>query len=102
MGGFYPVCECRAGEWPHTEALTWRAEMPSSSAARCQPLTSVAASGAGAVSARNCSSAATIAAASESDAAAERISILGRGGLRLPFLATPASYPTSAWGRLRV
>jgi alanine dehydrogenase len=57
--------------------------MPSSRAARCQPLTAGLASGTGAVSARNCSSAATIAAASDSEAA-ESSSIRGRGGLRLP------------------
>jgi alanine dehydrogenase len=63
--------------------------MPSSRAVRSQELCdSPASDGAGAVSARNCSTAATIAAASDSDAVVETSSILGRGGRRLPFVAT--------------
>jgi acid phosphatase family membrane protein YuiD len=75
------------GAWPQTAALTWRAEMPSSSAARCQALTVGVALAAGAVSARNCSRAATIAAASVSEAVPETISMRGLGGRRLPLLA---------------
>jgi hypothetical protein len=68
---FYPVSGRRADE------------TPSSRAARCQGL--VAGSplaGGGAVSARNCSIPATIAAASASEAPVETISIRGRGGRR--------------------
>jgi hypothetical protein len=60
--------------------------MPSSSAARCQGLgAGPLAEGDGAVSAMNCSSAATIAAASLSLAPPVSISIRGRGGRRSPF-----------------
>jgi hypothetical protein len=57
-------------------------------AARCQPLAGSLAAGTGAVSARNRSSPAAIAAAS-SGVAVLGGSILGRGGRRLPFLLTP-------------
>ena len=56
---------------------------PSSSAAHCHAL-GVDGVGAGAASARNCSRAATIAAASDSEAPSETISIRGLRGLRLP------------------
>ena len=60
--------------------------MPSSSAARAHGLSvGPAVAGTGAVSARNCSTAATTAVASVSDPAAESSSIRGRGGLRAPF-----------------
>jgi alanine dehydrogenase len=61
--------------------------MPSTSAVRAHGLIDGAGgSGAGAVSARNCSIAATTAAASASDAPPESISIRGRGGRRSPFV----------------
>ncbi len=66
--------------------------MPSSRAARCQALTAGRGSGAGAVSIRNCSSAATIAAASLGEAPEETSSIRGLGGLRLPLLALTSAH----------
>jgi alanine dehydrogenase len=76
---FYPVREPQAS----SSAL----ETPSRSAARCQRLcVEVAGAGAGAVSARNCSTAATTAAASVSDAASVTRRMFGRGGRRSPFL----------------
>ena len=80
------------GAWPQAYPVSWRDAMPSSSAARCQPLDrSTGGVGAGAVSIRNCSTAATIAAASSGAGAPERSSILGRGGRRLPLLAPLAA-----------
>jgi hypothetical protein len=71
--------------------------MPSSSAARCHSLAGgLAVPGAGAVSARNCSTAATIAAASDSEATGETSSIRGLGGRRLPLVAT-AGTVDDAW-----
>ena len=62
--------------------------MPSNSPARAQGLTAgPAAAGGGAVSRRNCSIAAAIAAASSADAY-WRTSIRGRAGRCLPFLVT--------------
>lgn len=58
--------------------------MPSINAARCQGLAARGGSGTGAVSAMNCSSAATIAAAS-CGGGEPSISTRGRGGLRFPF-----------------
>jgi alanine dehydrogenase len=75
------------GACPHAGPRTWRAEMPSSRAARCQALWAGRVTGAGAVSTRNCSSAATIAAASPAEPAAVSSSIRGRGGRRSPFRA---------------
>jgi len=76
---FYPVRE--------PQATSGARETPSSSAARCQWLCVLGSgAGAGAVSARNCSTAATTAAASVSDAASVSNRIVGRGGLRSPFL----------------
>ena len=73
------------GACPQAYPVTWRAEMPCSRAARSQGLCAgLPAVGGGAVSIRNCSIAAAIAAASVADAEVETSSILGRGGLRLP------------------
>jgi hypothetical protein len=73
------------GACPQAYPLTWRAEIPSSSAARNQGFWArLPAPGGGAVSIRNCSIAAAIAAASVSEAVPETTSIFGRGGLRLP------------------
>jgi hypothetical protein len=80
------------GACPQAYPVTWRAEIPSSSAARSQGLCDGGpAAGAGAVSIRNCSTAATIAAAAGADAALETSSILGRGGLRRPLPALIAA-----------
>jgi hypothetical protein len=63
-------------------------ETPSRNAARCHGLGSARARGvAGAVSARNRSSAATTAAASLAEAGSVSSSIFGLGGRRSPFLA---------------
>ncbi len=70
-----------------------RALTPSCRAARCQRLKAAAGLGAGAVSARKRSSAATIAAASSGVAAVEASSIRGRGGRRRPLLLTGGLYP---------
>ena len=75
---------------PHAAPLSCRAEIPSSSAARCQRL-GAAATGAAAVSARNRSIAATIAAASPADLAGESSSIRGRGGFRIPSVPLTAA-----------
>ena len=100
---FYPEPPLRASPWPPPGAgpqlrpLTWRAEIPSSKAARNHRLcVSPALAGGGAVSARNCSTAAAIAAASESEAAPETTSILGRGGRRLPLVAIPLTLTSPA------
>ena len=70
-----------------------REAIPSASAARCQGFWARAVPGAGAVSARNCSSAAAIAAASSGEALGARISIRGLGGLCLPLRpGTPRLY----------
>jgi hypothetical protein len=85
---FYPLAwgECKRGAWPQAYPETWRAAIPSSSAVRAQGLIAEASAvGVGAVSARNCSTAATIAADSDAEAPVEIISIRGRGGLRSPF-----------------
>jgi len=75
-------------ERPQPPPPARRAAMPSRSAAACHGLIFGALeAGAGAVSARNCSSAATIAAASVSEAG-ETISIRGLRGLRLPLALT--------------
>jgi hypothetical protein len=90
---FYPPvgCETSGGAYrPQPEASPWRALTPSPSAARCHALGRGAASGAGAVSAMNCSIAAAIAAVSCGEADGETTSILGRGGRRCPLLATGA------------
>ena len=72
---------------PHEYPPTPRADTPSESAARCQRLPGApSADGAEAVSARNCSIAATIAAASLWEAGSVTSSIRGRGGWRSPFL----------------
>jgi alanine dehydrogenase len=74
---------------PHERADSCRAATASRRAATCQPRRGGwSGSDAGAVSTRNCSSAATIAAASESDDVVDSTSIRGLGGRRFPFLAT--------------
>ncbi len=83
------LCECRTPQVrgsPHGDANPAPERTPSSSAARCQGPTVSRRRGAGAVSARNCSTAAIAAAASGGEAAAS-ISIRGRAGRRLPFVA---------------
>src|SRR5215208_1444350 len=92
------LSSCSSAEWngatrvfyPESDpqASSCARETPSKSAARCQRLAAGAASGEGAgeVSARNCSTAATTAAASPSEAASVSKRILGRGGRRSPFL----------------
>src|SRR5262245_6100380 len=74
----------------HARSPSWRAAMPSSSAARCHRLAAgpPPARGGGAVSIKNCSTAATTAAASPAEAAGDTSSIRGRGGRRLPFALT--------------
>ncbi len=67
--------------------------MPSSSAARCQRLWAGAGAGTGAVSARNCSRAATIATAADFEVASVSSSIRGRGGLRLPLVPAIGAKP---------
>jgi alanine dehydrogenase len=76
---FYPV--------RGPQASSGARETPPSRAARCQRLWVLGSgAGAGAVSARNCSTAATTAAASVSDAAVVTRRISGLGGRRSPFL----------------
>jgi hypothetical protein len=76
---FYPV---RA-----PQASAGARETPSSRAARCHRLCVLGpGEGAGAVSSRNCSTAATTAAASVSEAGSVTSRMLGLGGLRSPFL----------------
>src|SRR3954469_11631752 len=78
---------------PHGLAPSHRPAF-SSSASRCQGLMlGPVPAGAGAVSRRNCSIAAAMAAASSGEAAAWRISMRGRGGACLPFLDTAGSLP---------
>jgi hypothetical protein len=91
---FYPERAFRASPWlpaggdPQVAPLIWRAEIPSSKAAHSHRFGgSPALPGGGAVSARNCSTAAAIAAASVCEAPPETTSILGRGGRRLPLVA---------------
>src|SRR5262249_5493375 len=75
----------RGAAGPQPPGPITRPETPSRSAVLCQPLRGGEACGAGAVSSRNCSSAAAIAAASSSVAVgATAISIFGLGGLCLP------------------
>jgi hypothetical protein len=79
------------GEVPQPPVSSPCAETPSRSAVLCQPLLGGVDCGEGAVSARNCSRAAAIAAASSGEALAAWISILGRGGLCLPLRPAMAS-----------
>jgi hypothetical protein len=75
------------GGSPHAEPNVARAATPSRIAVRCHALrTSVAAIGAGAVSARKSSIAFAIASASPRDGVGVTSSILGRLGRRLPSL----------------
>ena len=72
------------------DALGERGPSPTGSARRCS-----AARSAGAVSCRNCSSAAAIAAASSGPAPGAISSIAGRGGRRLPLVVMPVGEPTT-------
>lgn len=74
---------------PGPQASGAERETPSRSAARCQGLwIGPARVGGGVISARNCSSAATMASASPSEAGSVTSSIRGRGGRRFPFELT--------------
>src|SRR6478672_1712857 len=77
--------------------------MPSTSPARSHGLIdSFSSAGGGAVSRRNCSIAAAIAAASAGDAALCAISIRGRGGACLPLRATARGYRRSPMSEIPV